>query len=50
MKAANVLGAIPYAVGWLGGVIVRFVRWVRDAFVVGYHDGIGDIPWREQSR
>jgi hypothetical protein len=50
VKAADVLGTIPYAAGWLGGMIVRFFRWVRDAVVVGYRDGIGDIRWREQSR
>ena len=36
------VAAFPlYALGWVGGVIVRGVAWARDALIVGYRDGRG---------
>ena len=38
---ANVLAFPLYALGWLAGVVIRFIAWCRDAIVVGYRDGRG---------
>lgn len=38
----TLLALIPYALGWLVGVIVRLVLWMVAAIVAGYKAGKGD--------
>ena len=40
--AISDVAAFPlYLLGWLSGVVIRFIAWCRDAVVVGYRDGRG---------
>lgn len=41
----DVIAVLPYAVGWLVGVIVRGLAWLRDAIVAGYEAGRGGNEW-----
>lgn len=38
----NIVASIPYACGWVTGSLVRLVAFIRDAVIVGYHDGRRD--------
>lgn len=38
---------LPYVVGWTGGIVVRFLRWLWAAVVAGYADGTGGADWRK---
>lgn len=44
MKSALLdVAAFPlYAAGWIGGIVMRFLAWCRDALIVGYRDGRGE--------
>lgn len=39
--ALTVLAVVPYAVGWLVGVLVRLTLWIVAAVIAGYHAGRG---------
>ena len=46
----SVAGFLPYALGWLAGVAVRFARWLAAAVAAGWHDGVGDADWEAARR
>jgi hypothetical protein len=40
--ALTVLAIVPYAVGWLVGIVVRLTLWLVAAVIAGYHAGRGE--------
>jgi hypothetical protein len=40
--ALTVLAIVPYALGWLVGIVVRLTLWLVAAVIAGYHAGRGE--------
>jgi len=41
----TVISYVPYSIGWLGGKLVLFIKFVYNAIKVGYLDALGEDAW-----